>query len=128
MEYSAATTRNATTAAGFAYSTKDLARNIERLEWFGYEVDPEWRRFCEFGPDDIGGPFEKLGIIRKRPSYDTVVMSQRASDAMNLAAERACVFGINAMNVGASDLLPPDHAYLTDMNPYRFNIRSWGES
>lgn len=39
-------------------------------EWFlfstQYEVDPSWRGFCEFGYGDIGGPFEQLGIIRKR--------------------------------------------------------------
>ena len=117
MEYSAATTRNATTAAGFSYSTKDLARNIKRLEWFGYEVDPEWAQFCEFGPDDIGGPFEKLGIIRKRPRYDTVIAHQRVIDKMNELAWQQCMGHKpgsmpDGMKVVASDLIPPDRAYL----------------
>lgn len=51
-----------------------LSRNIEpvsevrkRLDFiFDYEIDPAWRRFCTFTHEDIGGPFEQLGIIRKR--------------------------------------------------------------
>jgi 3-methyladenine DNA glycosylase Tag len=131
MEYSA-TTCNATTEAGIPYSTKDMVKAIRKLEWFGYEVDPEWARFCEFSADDIGGPFEKLGIIRKRPRYDAVVMNQRAYDAMSKAAENICLYGFDpgkgdsfsAMNVVASDLMPPDSAYLVDLRPYMFAVQS----
>lgn len=66
----------------FAYGTSPLTTNIPdysteavRKVMFDmqYEVDPEWARFCKFGPDDIGGCWEKLGIIRKRRPRPTHV-------------------------------------------------------
>ena len=57
--------------AGIAASTGDysaptLLTAMKKMDWFNYEVDPAWRGFCEFGPEDIGGVWEKLGVIRKR--------------------------------------------------------------
>lgn len=45
-------------------------------QWSLYEVDPEWARFCEFGPEDIGSVWEDLGIIRKRPRVDHLYISE----------------------------------------------------
>lgn len=48
-----------------------LATSRRILFEMNYEVDSEWARFCKFGPDDVGGCWEKLGIIRKRPPRPT---------------------------------------------------------
>lgn len=34
------------------------------LAMYGYEVAPEWKRFCTFGPKDIGTVWEEIGAIR----------------------------------------------------------------
>lgn len=118
----------ATTAAGFKYSTKDMVTALMKLEWLYYEVDPEWKRFCSFGPEDMGGPFEKLGIIRKRPRLDTVVMNavQKMNDKMNeLMFQQimghppgeypaALPIGINIIE---SPLVPPGQAYKINVPP-----------
>ena len=57
---------------GTATFTMDMLReSVREMDWLNYEVDPEWLRFMEFGPDDIGGVWETLGVIRKRqpPAY-----------------------------------------------------------
>ena len=51
-------------------------------EWLNYEVDPEWSRFCSFGPDDIGGPWEKLGVIRRKPRVDVLHLSPDVFERM----------------------------------------------
>lgn len=48
-------------------SPERLEEIKQRLNFiFDYEIDPSWRGFCEFSHKDIGGPFEQLGVIRKR--------------------------------------------------------------
>lgn len=64
-------------AAKVDYSLDALKASMKKMDWFNYEVDPDWRGFCEFGPDDIGGVWEKLGVIRKR---DPVKMAIVAAD------------------------------------------------
>ena len=59
------------------YSLSALQTVMKKMDWFSYEVDPDWHDFCEFGPEDIGGVWEKLGVIRKR---DPVKMAVVASD------------------------------------------------
>lgn len=59
------------TAAVRQPSVDVLATSRRILFEMNYEVDPEWARFCKFGPDDVGGCWEKLGIIRKRPPRPT---------------------------------------------------------
>lgn len=84
-----------TASSGIAVSDfkYDLPSIVKKAKWLLYEVDPEWKSFCEFGPEDIGGPFEKLGIIRKRkvpavlflePKVRGMIRSleQAASDAL----------------------------------------------
>lgn len=55
---------------------------LKRAEWLQYEVDPEWVGFCEFGPGDIGGPFESLGVIRKRPQLAAVYLDPSSISAL----------------------------------------------
>lgn len=57
-------------SAAFAYSKEHFVDEMMRLEWLKYQVDPAWQKFCEFTYKDIGGPFEKLGIIRKNPLFE----------------------------------------------------------
>ena len=58
----------------FAYSRETLENTMRQMQWIEYEIDPEWGRFCSFGPDDIGTVWEDIGVIRKRPRYTTVVI------------------------------------------------------
>lgn len=59
------------------WSPERLAEIKQRLNFiFDYEVDPSWRGFCEFGHKDIGGPFEQLGVIRKRVRGDELLPYQ----------------------------------------------------
>jgi hypothetical protein len=100
--------------------------NVKKLEWLRYEVDPEWKRFCSFGPDDIAGPFEKLGIIRKRVIPDFAVVSQSTIDALNAAAWNGCIDpgkgeSFSAISLISSPLVPQGGAYLVNMKPFLFN-------
>lgn len=62
--------------------TAHLEKIHRQTEWLNYEVDPEWSRFCSFGPDDIGGPWEKLGVIRRKPRIDVLRVSPDVLERM----------------------------------------------
>lgn len=55
------------------FTMESFRRSIHQMEWLKYEVDPAWAKFCDFGPDDLGGVWEKLGVIRKRPELKGIV-------------------------------------------------------
>lgn len=79
------------TASSVTYqSILDAAK---RMEWLAYEVAPEWQKFCEFGPEDIGGVWEKIGAIRKRPVYSHLVVSNQALEAINKRLDREILYG-----------------------------------
>ena len=67
---------------GHTVSFSDMLKAARDLEWLEYEVDPLWARFCSFGPDDIGSVWEKIGAIKKRPRYDTVMIGDEMLSAM----------------------------------------------
>jgi hypothetical protein len=46
---------------------------------YGYEVAPEWRAFCTFGPEDIGTVWEEIGAIRPI-RFDKWVLEQAKRD------------------------------------------------
>ena len=79
--------------AAFSVTRESLLDSMRELEWLKYEVAPEWRRFCSFGPEDIGSVWETIGAIRKRPQYSMAVMSQKMLDAINSKIERDVLFG-----------------------------------
>lgn len=96
------------------------------MDWLSYEVDPEWKAFCEFGPEDIGGPFEKLGIIRKKQRPTMLALSQETLarvDALNRESftgkpsTAATLMGIPVMELpsGSGD-------YAVNLAPYTFSI------
>lgn len=64
-------------------STEKLRQLSKQLDWLQYEVDPKWARFCSFGPDDIGGVWEKLGVIRKRPPIAMLLVEKQIMDQLN---------------------------------------------
>lgn len=59
------------------FTLEGMRKNILKLRWLEYEVDPEWSRFCEFSEKDIGGPWEQLGVIRRRPRPDKVFVNKQ---------------------------------------------------
>jgi len=75
------------------------AKLYREAEWLEYEVDPAWSRFCSFGPDDIGGPWEKLGVIRRKPRINELRVSQDIMDRMReyVRKERAAA-GVRMLN------------------------------
>lgn len=85
-EYFFSSAITGTTADWTAKMKTSIVAHLQNLhrqaEWLNYEVDPEWSRFCSFGPDDIGGPFEKLGVIRRKPRIDVLHVSQDVLDRM----------------------------------------------
>lgn len=117
-------TNNYTTNS-FKYSTQDLLKNVKRLEWLRYEVDPEWARFCSFGPEDIGGPWEKLGIIRRRPHFDTIALEKRAIEAIDskfakdLLEHQSPLFGMNVVESPVGNYMVSTDFYDTIRNPAR---------
>lgn len=62
-----------------------LRATISRMVWPQYEVDPSWSGFCQFGPEDIGGVWEQLGVIRKKPQIAAVYASQETLDSIRSA-------------------------------------------
>jgi hypothetical protein len=79
------TTKQLTNTASF--SVESLRKSFREMEWISYEVDPEWSRFCSFGPDDIGSVWEKIGAIRKRPRYDAIMIGDKMLKALNQRIE-----------------------------------------
>lgn len=71
---------------------------IKRMEWLTYEVDPEWSRFCSFGPEDIGGPWEKLGVIRKKPIFDGLCLDAIGRQAVYAAVAKEGIFPMSPMS------------------------------
>jgi len=64
--------------------TVDSIRDsIREAEWLNYEVDPEWSRFCSFGPKDIGSVWEQIGAIRKRRRIDMIAISKTMAEKMS---------------------------------------------
>ena len=74
-----------------------IADSLRSLAWSGYEVAPEWEKFCSFGPDDIGSVWEKIGAIRKRPRYSMAIVSQQMAEAMNKRIESDLLNGSSPM-------------------------------
>ena len=67
----------------FKFTVDDMKKTMREMEWLSYEVDPEWSKFCSFGPDDIGSVWEKIGAIRKRPKFDTLIVSESMKERLN---------------------------------------------
>lgn len=59
-----------------------LREKVRAMEWLEYEVDPDFRGFMEFGPDDIGGVWEKLGVIRRKPKMALMALERSAIEAL----------------------------------------------
>lgn len=129
MEFSTGTY----TSAAFKYSKQDMLSSIKKLDWLNYEVDPAWKRFCSFGPEDIGGPWEQLGIIRRKRQPGTMLIAQQEMiETLNNIAWDACIGfdrGIggyfSAMSVISSPIVPPGKAYMISVpiavNPEFYN-------
>lgn len=110
--------------AAYQFSIKDMVDSVKKLDWLNYEVDPEWKRFCSFGPDDIGGPFETLGIIRKRRVPDHLVINpeslKRVEQQLNaqlLGFDPGKGRDFAGISVIPNPLLPPDRAYMINPDP-----------
>jgi hypothetical protein len=104
---------------------QSIIDSVKRMKWLEYEVAPEWQKFCEFGPDDIGGVWEQIGAIRKRPVFSMVVVSNQALAAINRRVERDILCGsdvsyssyshdaaLYGVRVIGSPCLAPDRAFL----------------
>ena len=97
-------------------STEKLRQLSKQLDWLQYEVDPKWARFCSFGPDDIGGVWEKLGVIRKRPPIamllvEKQIMNQLNNDFMKTVFDPIHIGGIPIVESPAGNFIvskPPD--------------------
>ena len=68
---------------GVFYLRHDIDAAMKKLEWLNYEVAPEWSRFCSFGPEDIGGVWEQIGAIRRKPTFDQIVVSEQLMQKLN---------------------------------------------
>ena len=93
---SSAVTFNEKTFSGLTavqITAKNIEDSVKRIEWINYAVDPEWARFCSVGPEDIGSVWEKIGAIRKRPGFETVVMSNKMIQKMNDLLEQRIIYG-----------------------------------
>lgn len=103
---------------GTATFTMDMLReSVREMDWLNYEVDPEWSRFMEFGPDDIGGVWETLGVIRKRQPLKSVLLSLQMAKKLNEHIERQvlnCSMPTHILGVPAyvSSCVADDKAYL----------------
>lgn len=78
-------------------TVKSISNLIKELDWLNYEVAPEWKRFCSFGPEDIGTVWEQIGAIRKRKLPRGVVISEQIRDKMIKKVEKMTenkLFGI----------------------------------
>lgn len=71
-------TLRSVTRVSIASDIDDLWR---QSAWEMYEVAPDWQRFCEFGPRDIGSVWEDLGVIRRK--------SRQFSPSQIAAAQRS---------------------------------------
>lgn len=116
--------------AGIAASTGDysattLLTAMKKLDWFNYEVDPAWRGFCEFGPEDIGGVWEKLGVIRKRDPVQMAVVARDVAAAMNKQVENHILYGapLHGLPVYVDPLLPNGTVLLS-----RHRLGSWKDT
>lgn len=104
-----------TAASHITIDSESLRESVRKMDWLNYVVDPEWARFCKFGPEDIGGPFEKLGIIRRIDRVDTVFMSAQMAAEVNRIAEQNILgaslhgFGLNVVTVPG---IPDNTAYM----------------
>ena len=102
-----------------------MRESIKRLEWLRYEVDPEWARFCSFGPEDIGGPWEKLGIIRKRPTFNMIALEKLAIEAIeskfakDLLEPQSPLFGMNVVESPAGNFMVRTDFDVRIANPAR---------
>lgn len=70
-----------------SFSVDDIRKSMREMEWMNYEVDPSWSRFCSFGPEDIGSVWEKIGVIRKRPRFDAIMIGDRMLKELNKRIE-----------------------------------------
>lgn len=69
--------------------TAEFVRDhIRELEWLEYEIAPEWQRFCEFGPQDIGTIWEDIGAIRRRPRPKIAIVSAMMAEQLNRRIEQ----------------------------------------
>lgn len=66
-----------------SFSVDNMRKSMREMEWLNYEVDPFWSRFCLFGPEDIGSVWEKIGVIRKRPRFDAIMIGEKMLKALN---------------------------------------------
>ena len=108
----------------YPFSMKDMLNSVKKLDWLNYEVDPEWKRFCSFGPDDIGGPFEKLCIIRKRHIPSHLVINpeslKRVQEKLNdrvLSFDPGKGYDFTGISVITNPMLPHDQAYIINPDP-----------
>lgn len=88
---------SAFSAAGKFDITEHLRKMTQKLEWLEYEVDPDFQGFMEFGPDDIGGVWEKLGVIRRKPKMALMALERRSIEALEKHFEQKigeALFGI----------------------------------
>ena len=58
--------KHLTISSTFKITAADIESMQRQAEWPLYEIDERWKSFCKFGPEDIGGVWEKLGAIRRR--------------------------------------------------------------
>jgi hypothetical protein len=96
------------------FTMESFRRSVQRLEWLKYEVDPAWAKFCDFGPDDLGGVWEKLGVIRKRPELTgTLYMNPRDADQLieSIRLEPPPCYD-PGIQLQRSPLIPPGTAYV----------------
>lgn len=75
-------------------SRESIVDSMKDILWLEYEVDPEWKRFCSFGPEDIGSVWEAIGAIRKRPRYSMAVVGELLAGKLNKQVECNLLYGI----------------------------------
>ena len=116
--------------AGIAASTGDysattLLTAMKKMDWFNYEVDPDWRGFCEFGPEDIGGVWEKLGVIRKRDPVKMAIVASDVAAVLDKKMADQILYGI------------PSYGLPVYVDPYlprgsvlfgKHRVGSWGDT
>ena len=112
---------DATTYAPLAMSAtttitrKSMLDSIKAMEWLNYEVDPEWGRFCSFGPEDIGSVWEQIGAIRKKPRYSMALVSEELFQKINKRIENNLLYGepyVYGISVQPSRMLSGMNGYL----------------
>lgn len=102
------------------YAVKDLKNTILSMEWAEYEVAPEWRKFCSFGPEDIGTVWEKIGAIRKRPRISMAIVSEAMMKKLDNEFSRY-VLGEPSSLFGFPVQVSP---YLSGMSGFLINERA----